>query len=672
MESLFPLWIIYLFVPAFIQKILKIFQKRKDPQPLVSHHQDVAILRQLKKRKFPTSEQIRHAGRLFTSREKNILKISLIALTVGIGWLSGAWLFQHRGEIPAVGGIYTEGLVGSPQLINPLFAAFNDIDADLSSLIYSGLMRYDEAGTLVPDLAESYTLSEDKKTYTFVLRKNVTWHDSKEEGFTAKDVKFTFDSIQDRNVGSPLLVGFEGVEVNIVDNFTVEFKLREPFAQFLSSLTVGILPEHIWSQIPLNQIRLARFNLQPVGTGPYVFKKLSKNESGYIDKYELNRFDRFYREPAFIEEFIFSFFPTYDGDLGAVEALRSQKIDGLGFVPAHLQEKANKKSITLYSLTLPQHTALFFNLEQTGWREKKEVRDALALAIDRERIIQESLKGNGALVDSPILPQYNLTGTPTSTISSPDQANTILDKYFSRVDATTYKETRRAELLKAYSSTGVATSTVSSTESISPEESIEVQVDKQLEKEFNSSQTFYRQDKEKNILSLELVTADTEEYRHTAELIAGFWQDVGVSVSVVAVNPKTIEKDVLKTRKYDVLLYGIILGDNPDPYPFWHSTQIKYPGVNLSGYTNRFVDAQIDKIRSGNKEEDVKKAYAEFEKLLFNDRPAIFLYSPLYRYMVNNFVQGISLKQIYRPSDRFIDVNTWYIKTSGQWKFGKQ
>lgn len=655
----------------FLEKILKNFHKRKDPKPLVSHQQDVALLRQLKRKKLPSAQQVRYAGRILTSGERRLLQGSLAALCIGVIWFVGLWLLHHRGEVPAVGGRYTEALVGSPQLVNPLFSSFNDVDSDLVRLIYSGLMRYDENGALVPDLAESYTLSEDKKSYTFHLRKNVTWQDSTEESFSASDIKFTFDLIQDRSVGSPLFVGFEGAEVNVVDDYTVVFKLREPFAPFLSSLTVGILPSHIWSGIPVNQIRLARYNLQPIGTGPYSFKKLSKNETGYIDKYELARFDRFYRESVFIQEFVFSFYPQYDTDGGAVEALRSQKIDGLGFVPAHLQEKVNKKSINLYTLALPQYTALFFNLEQTGWRERKEVRDALAMALDRDRIIKESLKGDGAIVDSPILSQFHLGDTATTTPYTPDEANVFLDKNFSRIEAGEYKKTRREELLKAYASIQTATTTASSTEPAVPTEaeSLELQVDKELEKELSSTQIFYRQDKDKNILTINLVTADTEEYRHTAELVAGFWQELGIKVTIEYVNPKTIEKDILKTRKYDVLLYGIILGDNPDPYPFWHSSQVKYPGVNLSQYTNRFVDTQIEKIRTVTSDEEMKKAYNEFNRLLSNDRPAIFLYSPLYRYMISTGVKGISLKQIYHPSDRFVGVHKWYIETESDWKF---
>ncbi len=649
---------------ALRQKILNFFTKRKEPQPLVTHHQDVEILRQMKKRKIPQFAQIRHAGRVMSRGEKRITRGAIFGMLIGVVWLCGAWIVTHRVSVPDVGGRYVEGLVGSPQFVNPLFSSFNDVDSDLVRLIYSGLMRYDEQGAFTPDLAESFTISEDKKTYTFLLRKNVTWHDTDQEKFSAKDVKFTFDLIQDRTVGSPFFVSFEGVEVKVVDDFTIQFILKEPFPLFLSSLTVGILPEHIWSNIPANQLRLAKYNLQPVGTGPYMFRRLSKNESGYIDKYELTRFDRFYRPPAYIQDFVFAFFPAYESDAGSVEALRAQKIQGLGFVPSNLQEKVNKKSITLHSLSLPQYTALFFNLERTGWRENKNVREALALAVDKNRILQESLKNEGTIAQGPILSHFYGVQSTTSTPYDVGTANQIFDKLFSRVEASVYKETRRQELIKEYKDQQNSVSTTVAFD----ETKLMADVESALQKEFHSSQTFYRLDKDKNILQIQLVTADTEEYRHTAELVAGFWQDVGVRVNVSFVNPKNIEKDVLKDRKYDVLLYGIILGDNPDPYPFWHSTQVRYPGVNLSQYTNRTIDTLIEKIRTLTDEVQIKESYTEFDMLLQNDRPAIFLYSPLYRYMVSNDVKGINLQKIYHPSDRFSSVTSWYMETKGQWK----
>lgn len=645
------------------EKFLKLLKRRKDPKPLVTHHQDVEILRQLKKRKIPQMNQVRHAGRILNSFEKKIIKLSIIGIAAAVLWLGGGWVVRHRVSVPDVGGRYVEGLVGSPQFVNPLFAPLNDVDSDLVRLIYSGLMRSDEKGVLTPDLAERYTLSDDKKVYTFYLRKNVTWHDNEQEAFTAKDVKFTFDLIQDRNVGSPLLVGFEGVDVKVVDDYTIQFTLVQPFSLFLSSLTVGILPEHIWSNIPVTQLRLAKNNLQPIGTGPYMFRRLSKNDTGYIDKYELTRFDRFYRQPAFIQDFVFAFFPAYESDLGSVEALRAQRIDGLGFVPANLHDKVNKKSITLYNLSLPQYTAVFFNLEKGDWRDNRNVREALAVAIDRERIIRESLKGDGQVTESPILPHFNLVQNPTTTAYAPDQANQTLDKLFSRIDANQYRTLRHDELLKEAKAAQTSTST-------EPEvlAAMENDVNAILSKELSTSQTFYRQDKNKDILQLKLVTVDNEEYRHTAELIAGFWQELGIKVNIDFVSPKNMEKDVLKERKYDVLLYGIILGDNPDPYPFWHSTQTKYPGVNLSQYTNRNVDTLIEKIRSSNNEVEVKEYYKQFNTIVHTDRPAIFLYSPVYRYMVSTDVKGISLEQIYHPSDRFSSVTNWYVETKGQWK----
>ena len=94
--------------------------------------------------------------------------------------------------VPAYGGTYSEGLIGSPRFINPILAQTNDVDTDLSKLIFSGLMKYDKDKQLIPDLAESYQISDDKLTYTFQLKKNIKWHDG--EPFKADDVIFTIAS----------------------------------------------------------------------------------------------------------------------------------------------------------------------------------------------------------------------------------------------------------------------------------------------------------------------------------------------------------------------------------------------------------------------------------------------------------------------------------------------
>ncbi len=177
-------------------------KRNQSVKPLVGHHHDMAVLRRVRKKSAPKRKQLRHIKKILSPQEHRIIRIASLVLIVGLVWAGMNARMTYRHEVPAVGGTYTEALVGAPELINPLFASVNDVDVDLARLVYSGLMKYDENQQLVPDLAASNALSEDKKTYTFTLRQDVTWHDG--EPFTARDVAFTFERIQDPAVASPL------------------------------------------------------------------------------------------------------------------------------------------------------------------------------------------------------------------------------------------------------------------------------------------------------------------------------------------------------------------------------------------------------------------------------------------------------------------------------------
>lgn len=644
--------------------------KTKKKQPLISHNKDIYLIRKVHGNKRPNYTQLRYISRILSGKERMLFRTAILCFFISIIWIVVGFVIHNRVQVPAVGGRYTEAVVGTPQLINPLFASTNDVDLDISRLVYSGLMKYDEKQRLIPDLASSYTISEDKKVYTFTLRQDVLWHDG--EPFTSRDVLYTFESIQNEQVGSPLRVTFQGVNVDMVDDYTITFTLPEPFAPFLSALTVGIIPEHIWFHIPLERIKLAKENIQPIGTGPFLFKKLSKDDTGYIFQYELERNKSYYNTPPYIVEFVFKFFGTYENDGGAIDALRTQKADGIHFVPSDLKEKVARKHINVYTLQLPQYTALFFNQKREPALADLDVRKALAFTIDKERILREVLKDEGQVIYSPILPGFpgynpEIEKTPYDTV----QANELLEKTWKKISAEEYKQKRKQELLAEWEKQQQEkTDTVSTT----PEDNLEQRkaeeeqaIDAQLSSELGSAQTFFRQDKNGNILTVSLVTADTPEYRKTANVIAGYWQDAGVKVDVSFVSPRDISRQVLKTREYDVLLYGAIIGSDPDQYPFWHSSQINFPWLNLSQYVNRNVDALLEKARESTDEGEVAELSAKFQEALLADLPAIFLHTPTYNYAIGDKVQGVSLSRIFSPSDRFAGVTNWYIKTKGKW-----
>lgn len=646
--------------------------KEWQSKPVVSPCYDLKLLQRMRGRFLPRWRQLSQIKRLLTSGERAAMRVSVLILSVGLLLAAGNWVSVHRVQAPAVGGIVTEAVVGGPQFVNPIFAATNDVDMDISRLVYSGLMRYDEKNRLVPDLAVKYTISKDKKVYTFNLRQDAVWHDG--ERFTANDAVFTFEAIQNILTASPLYIGFQGVKVEAPDENTVVFMLPEPYAPFLSSLTLGILPEHVWFNMPPEQMRLAQANIQPVGTGPFQFKKLTKDESGRIYSYELTRFDNYYRQPPFLGEFIFQFYSAYEGEAGAVQALRGQKVNGLSFVPKNLRDKIERKHIILHTLQLPQYTALFFNQQLNIALKDKDVRLALAQAIDREWILREAVHGEGQIINSPVLPSFPgydaKLGNVAYNISA---ANNLLDKNWSKFSASEYREQRQKELWAEWekNNNNIATSTATSTlkiETASVEEA-ESEIKKKLDEEINQAQTFYRRNKEGKILEINLVTVGTDEYRQSAEMIVGFWQEAGVKTNVHYAAARDFAKEVLKGRNYDALLYGEIVGGDPDQYPFWHSSQNDFPGLNLAGYVNRVADGLLQKAREAGTDSEKTEFYKKFQEILLGDLPAVFLYMPTYTYALTDEIKGMDANRIAHPADRFADITTWYIKTKGQWNF---
>lgn len=656
---------------------------------------DVALLSRLSRRKFPTPRQLSQISAVLSFKERIVFWVAMVVFVFSLGSIAVVVADTYRVSVPKVAGIYREGVIGSPQSLNPLFSTLNEVDQDIVSLVYSGLLRYDSARRLVPDLAVKYDVSPDAKTYTFELKQNVVWHDG--EPFTAADVVHTFELIQDTGVGSPLYVSFQKVSVSAPSEYTVVFVLEEPFTGFLPSLTLGIIPKHVWGSLPSSQIRLAQRNLQPIGTGPFQFKRLVKSPEGFVESVELARFSDFYRNPPYLKEIIFQFFGDYDGPTGVVSALREGKIDGISFVPYEYRERVKRKHIVLNTLQLPQYTALFLNQKNEILKDRA-VRTALVSAIDKNRIVADVLDSEATVISGPLLSDFpGYAESVTTTQFSFEQTNQSLDVLYDRLSAADYRtmllDARTSERIQEEQKKNmppVATSTEEggSMQSVDDENSsgeaiatvtstidealIREEISKELELELDPAQLFYRYKKggdKKQVIGFELVTAATPEYAKVAEIIAGYLQEVGIRVKVRLVDAQDITREVLRSRNYDMLLYGVIIGSDPDQYPFWHSSQIAYPGLNLSQYANKNVDQLLEKIRTNttSSTEEIAKLYTDFSNAIVTDVPAIFLYTPTYTYAFTDEIKGFSIQRIAKPSDRFSNIFDWYVAEKKVW-----
>ncbi len=604
-----------------------------------------------KQSSLPSPRQIKYIKKFYSETEILATKIAFSFILISLVALGFIVYKFHTISGPSVGGEYVEALVGTPTYINPLFSQTNDVDQDLVRLIFSSLMKTDENGRLTGDLVESYEIDETEKIYTFTLKDNIKWHDKK--NLTAKDVVFTINTIQNQASRSPLYITFRNIKIDLIDELTFSFTLPEPFAPFLSVLTFGILPEHLWNRVEPSNAILTELNLKPIGSGPYKFASLTKDRLGNIKSYKLERFNDYHENGPYIKTITLKFFSSFEE---AKQAFSDGNSDGIGFLPQHYElgfkengHFANKK------FSLPQYTALFFNQQSNPALSDPLVRSALSLATSRHQIIESAFPQLAKPVFSPILPGFIGYEDPTEhSIFDLAQAENTLDQ-------TSWKRTYPEE-------SDEFKENEDQEEEINENESLENEEDKDVNKKYIREKT---DSDGTSRLEITLTTVQKEENIKVAETIRNLWQSIGITVNLQIVNLSQFQKDVIKPRSYEVLLFGQIMGRDPDPYPFWHSSQANDPGLNMAMYSNKEADKLLEDARRTSNTEERNEKYAQFQKILLADMPAIFLYSLNYTYLIPNNIKGIETQNISQPSDRFSNVSSWYIKTKKQINFNK-
>jgi peptide/nickel transport system substrate-binding protein len=587
--------------------------------------------------------------RVLDNKEMAIVKILVCLIIVAFVGLLTNWYFKNSTLVPSAGGEYIEGIIGSPSLINPILAQTNEVDRDITKLLFNGLLKQ-QGSKLIPDLSLSYSISTDQLTYTFKLRPDVKWHDG--APLNSDDVVFTVERIQDPEFKSPLYNSLSSVLIQKIDDYTIKFKLTEPFSPFLSLLTFGILPKHIWENIPAATAHLADFNLKtPIGTGPFKIKSFKKDSRGVIKSYTLKRNNEFYNQPPYIQTITFKFYPDFSS---AVLALNNNNIDGINYLPNKYQHDITNKDVVVMSLSLPQYSAIFFNQEKNPLLKKKEIRKALTLGINRREIIQKALDNEGEIIYGPILPGFiGYDPNIKKYEFNPGEAENLISQAgWKKITPVEYQE-----LIKLISEKQLEISDETAINSEPPLASSGALVDVSP-----ITQDFFWQ-KNKDILSLTLTTVDNPETSKAASVVKKQWEKIGIKVDLDILPKEELLEQVIKPRDYEALLFGQIVGQDPDPYAFWHSSQIKDPGVNLALYVNKKVDTLLEQARKISDPKERAKKYIEFQNILKQDMPAIFLYNPTYPYVLHKRVQNFNITRISIPSDRFNGIEKWYIKT---------
>ncbi len=540
-------------------------------------------------------EIIKKTFQEFSYFKKIFFVFFLVSFILGLVFLFEIFLNRITILAPKTGGSLKLGLICRPSFINPVLLSSNDCDRDLTELIYDSLFSIDGKGELVPRLAKKIEISPDGKIYTVFLKDNIFWHDG--VPFTSEDVVFTIETVQNPKIKSPLRLNWEGIVAEALNKSVVRFNLRSPYQPFLQSLTLKILPKHIWYNIEPENFALAEYNLKPVGLGPYLFESLEREKKGKIISYSLISNRDYYLGTPKINNLTFYFYDSYEK---AKEAFLRKEIEG--FSPVELEDLnffLNKKGVSLKNLILPGYYAIFYNLENKIFTPN--IREALELAIDKNLVEKDILKNQASVLDSILLPPFlkNLK-TKKEFSFSLEKAQEILKK-------------------EGYSKA--------------------------------------------NPLKFKLYVPNIKEFIEVVNFITNSWQKIGVEAEITILEPQELIKEVIETRSYEALFFGEIIGTSADLFPFWHSSQINVPGLNLSFYKNKNLDQLIEENRLISDETKKMENFNKIKEIIQKDKPALFLYNTYYLYLIPSKIKGHQIQIANFPSERFSDIYNWYIFT---------
>lgn len=474
--------------------------------------------------------------------------------------------------------------ISEPSILNPILSTDSESSA-VAGFVFNGLMKADENLNMVPDLAASYNISTDGKTYTFYLRKGITFHDGHE--LTAEDVKFTFDKILDKKTNTVRRSSYEingkPVRFKIIDQYTIQAILPEPFSPFLVNMSMEILPKHLLENEDINT---AAFNRYPIGTGPFTFEEWQSGQ--YV---RLKRYNSYFDGNVKLAGIIYKIIPDKRTALIALEKgeLHATSIPNKDFERI---EKDPRLNVFRYDQLM--YSYLAFNLEHPLFKDVR-VRQALAHAIDKEALVNAVLRGYGRpahLPASPVAWSYPDDKDVYKIDYNPEKAKSLLRQAGYRYDAS-------GKLLTA-SGQPVSFTVITNKGNVDREKSVQI--------------------------------------------IQRYMANIGIDMRIQLMEWGSFIKIVNSPKApkdFDAVLLGWSTGIDPDSYSIWHSSQ--YPqGFNFIGYKNPRVDALLERGRQVSDRGERKKIYGEMYDLIARDLPYIFLYYPQSLQAVDKHVRGLS------------------------------
>lgn len=555
---------------------------------------------------------VKHARRFVFRRLDNFREVRrhiaiwilAIGVIVGASGLQLMWYQQsYRTLAFANDGTYAEAVLGPVDTLNPIFAS-TSAEESASNLLFSRLIAYDKTGHLNYDLADSMTISEDRTTYTLRIRPDARWTDG--IYVRAKDVVFTVNLLKNPATRSTIS-GWNDVTATVVDDRTVAFKLPAVYAAFPHALNfLPILPEHVLRDIEPGAIRENMFSTNPVGSGPFSLRFIQDvDETAGRKIIHLARNDTYYRGAPKLDRFQLH---VYGSGEAIARALTTSEVNAATDLTVTDTAKINKTRYTIERKPVNSGVYGLFNTTSTVLQDKN-VRLALQSGTDTTAVREAVGKGTPELY----LPFVNgqLTGdVPAAPKYDKANAERLLHEAGWVLEGTVRKKG------------GVA-------------------------------------------LKLAVVTTKNNDFEKALDIMVGQWRNLGISVTTSIVDPtdrtQNVVQNILQNRNYDVLLYQLTIGGDPDVYAYWHSSQATN-GFNFSNYASSVSDDALLSARS-RIEPDLRNAkYLTFARQWLADAPAIGLYQATTQYAYSKSVHALPSDEVLiSASDRYAEVLYWSV-----------
>ena len=574
-------------------------------------------MRRLKKAE---SASVRHAHKFILKRWRNVrdARRIIVLWAVAVGCLiaaAGLQLYWDRSSyqtlVGATGGTYAEAVLGPIDTLNPLFASSPAADA-VGQLVFSRLLNYDTTGNLNYDLAEDVEVSRNQLEYTVTLKPKVKWHDGR--SLTADDVVFTTELLKDTTTRTQIR-GWDSIEVSKVDDRTVLFKLDSAYSPFASALTFPIMPKHILGEVSHDKIREHSFSSEPIGSGPFVFRLLQDVDTSGKRIIHLAANEEYYKGAPKLSRFQLLVVPDEEAVL---TALKLNEVNGASSVSSSLVDQLPSGRYDVQTQPIQAGVYALMNNDSEILSDRS-VRRALQQATNTDEIRQKV----GSSVPEINTPYTGLQVNNDEKIGAPKYDTKNAAKL---LDSAGWKLTKEG-----------------------------------IRKKGNRE------------LRLSVVTTKNADYERALETLIGQWRQVGVEVDEQIIDSsdpaQSFVQSTLQPRAYDVLLYQLTMGRDPDVFAYWHSSQAVARGLNLSNYSNPIADDILASARSTSDSNLRHAKHLDFSKQWLADAPAIGLYQPVTHTVIGRSVGGMSEDSVLvSPLQRYNEAYRWTVGSQPVYK----